>query len=153
MNDGHWFSHLRVEKRTLRSFKQRVVLGLAILLAVPSLWAHHSFAAYDQKTTLMLSGTLKRFDWGAPHATIFVTYTNDKGEPGQMAVIHMGSPSMIAAQGFTPADFQSGMKVELSWHPHRNGSPGGELVLMQLADGRVLRGGIEPPPKAAGSSE
>lgn len=64
MNDRHWFSHLRVEKHTLRSFKQRVVLGLAILLAVPTPWAHHSFATYDQKTTLMLSGTLKRFDWG-----------------------------------------------------------------------------------------
>lgn len=132
----------------MRSCKLWAGVSATALLALPAAWAHHSFAAYDQKTTLMLSGMLKRFDWGAPHATIFVTFTNDKGEPREMAVIHMGAPSMIAGQGFRPNDFRPGMTVELSWHPHRNGSPGGELVSMQLADGRVLRGGIERPPKA-----
>jgi hypothetical protein len=34
----------------------------------------------------------------------------------------------------------------MTWHPNRNGVPGGELVDFILEDGRVLHGGFGRPP-------
>jgi len=114
--------------------------------------AHHSFAAYDQGVTKSVSGTLKEFDWNAPHSGITVTYTDAKGQVQEVSVT-TGAPSTIAAQGFKPRDFRVGTKVTLSWHPNRNGLPGGEMSEIKLEDGRVLKGGFggRPPPGAPGA--
>jgi hypothetical protein len=114
--------------------------------------AHHSFAAYDQSVTKSVAGTLKEFDWNAPHSGITVTYTDEKGQVQEVSVT-TGAPSTIAAQGFKPKDFRVGTKVTLSWHPNRNGLPGGEMSEIKLEDGRVLKGGFggRPPPGAPGA--
>ncbi|MDB6014889.1 MAG: hypothetical protein JWL65_7139 [Gammaproteobacteria bacterium] len=135
--------------------------ALASALAL-SLWsaaapAHHSFAAYDQQVTKNVSGTLKEFDWNAPHSGITVVYLDEKGQMQEVSVT-TGAPSTIVGQGFKPKDFRVGTKVTLSWHPNRNGTPGGEMAELKLEDGRVLHGGFaagppggpkgEPPPGA-----
>jgi hypothetical protein len=112
--------------------------------------AHHSFAAYDQKVMKTVSGTLKEFDWNAPHSGVTVTYVDAQGQVQEVSVT-TGAPSTIASQGFRPKDFRVGTKVTLSWHPNRNGLPGGELAEIKLEDGRVLHGGFGggPPPGGA----
>jgi hypothetical protein len=135
------------------------VVGAAALWSLPS-YAHHSFAAYDQKVTQMVSGTLKEFDWDAPHAGMTVAYLDGQGAMQEVSVT-TGSPAVITKQGFKPNDFRIGSKVTMSWHPNRNGAPGGELVELKLDDGRVLHGGFpsipggkpgEPPPAAGAPS-
>jgi hypothetical protein len=127
-----------------------------VLCASPSL-AHHSYAAYDTNLTQTVSGTLKELDWNAPHAGISVAYVDGQGVMQEVSVT-TGSPAVISRQGFKPKDFQKGTKVTISWHPNRNGAPGGELIEMKLEDGRVLHGGFptipgksEPPPPGVGS--
>jgi hypothetical protein len=105
--------------------------------------AHHSFAAYDQSVTKSVSGTLREFDWNAPHSGITVAYTDESGQTQEISVT-TGAPSTIASQGFKPKDFRIGTKVELSWHPNRNGVPGGEMTDLKLEDGRTLHGGFNP---------
>jgi len=129
------------------------VMAVAGALAMSS-WqapalAHHSFAAYDQAVTKSVSGTLKEFDWNAPHSGITVAYLDEKGEEQELAVT-TGAPSTIARQGFKPKDFKVGSKVTLSWHPNRNGLPGGEMTELKLDDGRVLNGGFAFPGASAG---
>jgi len=119
----------------------------AAALGVPAVHAHHSAAAYDTTKTLSLAGTLKEFDFSAPHVGVRVVYTNDKGEPTEMLVSTV-APAMILAQGFKPKDFRKGQKIELTFHPYRSGAVGGDLVSMKLEDGRLLQSGPPsgPPP-------
>jgi len=136
--------------QTTRRWSQRY--RVAVLAAAAALWgipsyAHHSFAAYDQKVTKTVSGTLEEFDWDAPHSGITVSYLNEQRATEEVSVT-TGSPSVISGQGFKPKDFVTGTKVTLSWHPNRNGQPGGELVEMKLEDGRVLHGGFPAAPGA-----
>jgi len=127
----------------IRWVRQSLVVSAAALI-IPAVHAHHSAAAYDTSKTLSVAGTLKEFDFSAPHAGVRVVYTNDKGETSEMLVSTV-APAMILSQGFMPKDFRKGQKVELTFHPYRNGAVGGDLVMMKLEDGRVLQSG--PPPK------
>jgi hypothetical protein len=125
------------------------VLSGAMLCSVSApLWAHHSFAAYDQSVVKTVTGTLKEFDWNAPHSGITVEYVDEKGAAQEMSVT-TGAPSTIASQGFKSKDFRVGTQVTLSWHPNRNGTPGGEMTELKLEDGRVLHGGFPGAPPGA----
>jgi len=101
--------------------------------------AHHSYAAYDQNHVNSVEGTLKDFDWSAPHSSVTVVYV-DKSGGAQTVSATTGAPNTIVRQGFKISDFKAGMKVELKWYPNINGAPGGELALLKLPDNRVLRG-------------
>lgn len=144
-------------ERLPHSAKFARVIGIGVAVAgalalcswqTPAL-AHHSFAAYDQAVTKSISGTLKEFDWNAPHSGITVAYVDEKGEAQEVSVT-TGAPSTIANQGFKPRDFKVGAKITLSWHPNRNGLPGGEMTEVRLEDGRVLHGGFGPPGASPG---
>jgi hypothetical protein len=111
--------------------------------------AHHSFAAYDQTVTKSVTGTLKEFDWNAPHSSMTVAFTDAAGKADEVSVA-TGAPSTISRQGFKARDFKVGQKATMTWHPNRNGVPGGELVDLTLEDGRVLHGGFGAPPGAPG---
>jgi hypothetical protein len=102
-------------------------------------FAHHSYAEYDMEVTQTVSGTLKEFDWNAPHARLKVAYLKTQGVVQEVSVT-TGSPAVIARQGFKPEDFLLGSKVTMSWHPNRNGALGGELAELKLEGGRVLYG-------------
>jgi len=123
---------------------------LGALAGTPAL-AHHSFAAYDQTVTKEVSGTLKEFDWNAPHSGMTIVYLDESGKMQEVSVT-TGAPVTISRQGFKPKDFHTGDKVRLAWHPNKNGLVGGELVTMTLEDGRVLHGGLAGPPPGSGSA-
>jgi hypothetical protein len=127
-------------------FRQVFVLSAALLgvLSGAAAIAHHSFAAYDHEVTKKVTGFLKEFEWSAPHSVMTVAYIDDAGKPAEVSVT-TGAPAMIAKQGFKPHDFRVGSKVSLSWHPNRSGLDGGEMVAMDLEDGRSLRGDFGPP--------
>lgn len=100
--------------------------------------AHHSFAAYDLSRVVTVNGTIKEFRWGAPHAALLIVYKNDKGQAVNL-MVQSGAPAAFARQGFNPNDFKTGQQVELSYHPNRNGSFGGAMSTLKLADGRVFK--------------
>lgn len=110
---------------------------LAMLVAVWSvpLSAHHSFSGYDMEKTLSAQATLKEFRWGAPHSTVVFVI---KGADGKPQDVTMGSaaPASFAKQGFRPRDFKAGDRMEITWHPSKNGSAGGTLATLKLPDGR-----------------
>jgi hypothetical protein len=108
------------------------------LWSIPS-YAHHSYAEYDMEVTQTVSGTLKAFNWISPHTSLKVAFVNGQGAVQEISVT-TGSPAILSRQGFKAEDFVSGSKVTLSWHPHRNGTLGGELAELTLQDGRVLKG-------------
>jgi hypothetical protein len=111
--------------------------GAALVASGGAALAHHSFAMFDadQKTTL--SGTVKEFQWTNPHAWIFVMVPNHDGQLDQWAVELMG-PGGLARQGWTQTTLTPGMNVNLTIHPLRDGTNGGQFVGLTLPDGTRL---------------
>jgi hypothetical protein len=114
-------------------------LLISSLVPAGTALAHHSYAAYDQSSVKTVKGTLEDFDWSAPHSSMTVVYLDNTGNEQRVSAT-TGAPNTIVRQGFKIADFKVGMKVELRWYPNVNGSPGGEMALLKLPDGRMLRG-------------
>jgi Family of unknown function (DUF6152) len=126
-----------------RRFTHAVMIlagSLGAATCAPAAWAHHSFAAYDMSKSVVVKGTIKEFRWSAPHSSLILTTLDAKGEPVDLMIV-AGAPNIFARQGFKSKDFRTGDKVELVYHPNRNGSHGGALATLTLPDGRVARNG------------
>ena len=114
--------------------------GLALaIFAVPA-WAHHSFAMFDMRKKMTLTGTVKEFQWISPHVWIVMTTPASGAEPKQWA-IELSSPRTLARQGFTPKTLRPGMNISVEIHPLKDGSPGGSAtgLSLTLPDGKVMK--------------
>lgn len=110
--------------------------GVAIaLLSVPGS-AHHSFATFDTDREVVLEGTVKDFQWTNPHAWIILAVAKDEGM--QRWAVELPGPSSLARQGWEPKTLAQGMPVTVIVHPLRDGTNGGQLVEVTLANGTVM---------------
>ncbi len=108
---------------------------LAILLQV-TLSAHHSFAMYDQKKVVTLTGVVKQFVPQANHAEIhFILLAPDhkslsKGPDGKPVEwgLEMAGTAQLERQGITPATFGAGTVFSVHLNPLRDGSNFGARV-------------------------
>jgi len=123
-----------------------VPLAIVLLTAVP-LSAHHSFAAFDRKKEITVTGVVKEVQWNNPHAWIQVIVTDAKGKPTEWG-FECGSPNMMARTGWKRTTVKTGDKVTVVGNPLKDGRPNAALVRITLPDGRVLGPGDAPPPKA-----
>jgi hypothetical protein len=129
--------------RDARTFR----LGLAmcvVALGSQGAAAHHSFAAFDRERNVILTGTVKEFQWTNPHAWIQVLVP--AGEQQQEWSIEAGSPNMMTRQGWKSRTLKPGDKIALVMHPMLSGAPVGSLVSVTLMDGTVLGPGGAPAP-------
>jgi len=122
-----------------------VPLAIVLLTAVP-LSAHHSFAAFDRKKEITVTGVVKEVQWNNPHAWIQVIVTDPKGKPTEWG-FECGSPNMMARTGWKRTTVKTGDKVTVVGNPLKDGRPNAALVRITLPDGRVLGPGDAPPPK------
>ena len=126
----------------IRAGRIRVWLLSIFVLAASAgtLMAHHSFAMFDQTKQVTLSGSVTEFQWTNPHAYIEIDVPDEKGVPKHWSV-ELGSPSILMQSGWKFKDLKYGDKVTVKLSPLRDGKPGGLLVQVTLADGRVLGNG------------
>ena len=111
------------------------LLALAILLQV-TVSAHHSFAMYDQKKVVTLTGVVKQFVPQANHAEIhFILLAPDhkslsKGPDGKPIEwgLEMAGTAQLERQGITPATFGAGTVFSVHLNPLRDGSNFGARV-------------------------
>jgi len=116
-----------------------VVAGAAMLApaaAIPA-FAHHSYAEFDTDAKKTIAGTVKEFQWTNPHSWLLVNVPNDKGEMEQWAV-ELNSVSLLAARGWRPKTVLPGDKVEVTFHPMRNGMKAGSYMAIKLPNGKTL---------------
>ena len=116
---------------------------VAALTAVP-VFAHHSFAMYDQTMTKTLSGKLTRYVPGANHAQLlFVVVDNDgnavtkDGKPMQYGV-ETGSAIAMARNGVTVKTMLEGTFITVRFYPLRDGRNFGALAGMLIACGKAM---------------
>jgi len=128
-------------------FKALALAGFAAaaLSAIPAS-AHHSFAMFDATKSSNLQGTVKEFQWTNPHAWILLMVANPQGQMDQWA-IEMGGPGGLARQGWVPKTLTPGMSIEVTIHPLRDGTHGGQFMAVTLPGGKTL-GNREAPPSA-----
>ena len=119
----------------MNRFTALAITAAAVVIAGPAA-AHHSFAMYDMSKTESAPGTIKEFRWGAPHSSVLVTIRTKDGKQRDISLLS-GSPLAFNKQGFTPKSIKVGDKIQLTWHPNRNGSFGGVAGTMKFQDGRV----------------
>lgn len=122
--------------------KGRVLLvgAIALLLTAPTI-AHHSYALFDTAKVVTVTGTAAKFEWINPHIFIWV-YVPDKTQKSghQLYAFETGSLVVMARDGWDQNSIKAGEKLTVEYFPLRDGRPGGSLVQLKHADGRVHNG-------------
>jgi len=123
--------------------------AIATLVFTTCACAHHSFAMFDRERRVELHGTVKKYEWTNPHIWIDLVVEGPAGQ--QLWGIEGGSPSVLRHSGFDKDIITPGMKVTVWINPLKNGSHGGSLLSVTLADGRVLDASPGAAPGSTGS--
>ena len=110
---------------------------LAVIFSAGAVFAHHSAAGIDRNQSKTITGTVKEFRWGNPHAWIDLDVANEKGVVDTWS-IEMTSPTFLRRAGWKSSTIKAGEKLSVTVRPFRDGTPGGLFVSVTLADGRVM---------------
>jgi hypothetical protein len=116
--------------------------GVVVFVAGVPVTAHHSAAGIDRTQSKTVTGTVKEFRWGNPHAWIDLDVANGKGAVDTWS-IEMTSPTFLLRSGWKSSTIKAGETVTVTVRPFRDGTPGGLFVSVTLPDGRVM---TERPP-------
>ncbi len=122
----------------------RIFALTALLLAVSiPLLAHHSTAVFDTEKTVTVKGTVVEWLWANPHCLLKFDVKDDSGQVAHW-VGETQAPINIIGTGWRRDTFKPGDEVTVSLRPLKNGTPGGSITGVVLANGKELgfqRGG------------
>ena len=132
----------------MKTLRQVLLVGVAMLTAGGSVWGHHSFATFDLEKEATLAGVVKVFEWQNPHGWLDIIASDSKGGT-TLWRMEMGSTGMLSRTGWKSSTVKAGDKVTVVFNPLKDGGPSGRLVRVTLPDGRVMGPGgpALPPPK------
>lgn len=107
-----------------------VLLSATILSAVLAngAIAHHSFAMFDNKKEMTLTGTLKELQWTNPHIWVQVMVPDPATGKEVEWSIEGGSPNNLSRRGWSRNSMKPGDKIVVLIHPLKNGDNGGSLM-------------------------
>ena len=122
--------------RRVNAYSVTASVALLAALVSSTLSAHHSFAMYDQKKVVTLTGVVKQFVPQANHAAIhFFLLAPDhkslaKGPDGKYVewAAEMVGVAQLARQDVTSKTFGPGTVFSVHMHPLRDGSNFGARV-------------------------
>jgi hypothetical protein len=112
-------------------------LTLFFLCCATTAGAHHSFAMFDRSRTETVAGTVKEFELINPHGWLRIMVADTNGVASEWP-LELGGAGQLQRFGWTPDAVHPGDKVTVRLHPLRDGSYGGQLVSITLANGKVL---------------
>ncbi len=115
-----------------------LLVALTWLLA-PYALAHHSSSMFDRSETLVLSGTVKEYQFLNPHTWIEILVEDESGGTTQWSIEASGRRPMVN-MGLGPTRLKPGDKVTVRAHPLRDGRNGGLFIDITLPDGEVISG-------------
>jgi hypothetical protein len=123
------------------------VFALVVLALVPvrPLLAHHAFAAeFDEKKTILLRGTVVKWDLINPHSWIHMDVKDPDGKVTRW-MIEGGSPNSLFRLGFTKNSLPAGTEIIVDGYQAKDGANRGVGKDLTFADGRKLfLGGSAP---------
>ena len=119
--------------------------GVAVMLAVVSVGAHHAFSAeFDQEKPVNFEGILTKADWVNPHAWL---YLDVKGSDGTVAnwAVEMGPPNALLRRGWKKSSMQFGAIIKVEGFAAKNGKEFANATNVTLPDGTKVFAGAEEP--------
>jgi hypothetical protein len=118
------------------------IVGLAALslsAAVP-VAAHHSHAMYNPNVRMTVEGTVKEYIWANPHVWVYVEIPDENGQPVEW-ILESAAPASLSRNGWTPQSMKPGDQVTVTFGPLKDGTSGGLLGAVVLADGSTVTTG------------
>ncbi len=112
-------------------------LAAALLVVAAPVFAHHSFAMFDNTKKVTMQGVVKEFQWTNPHSWLQVQIKNDKGETHEWALQAL-SPNVLRRMGWKRNSLQPGDAIVVVFNPARDGSHAGNLVSVTMANGQTI---------------
>ncbi len=113
------------------------IAGLALSLFVVPAVGHHSYAMFDQTQLLNMNGTVTDFEWVNPHSWLHVSIENESGSMETWS-FESSSPGGLSREGWRADSVVAGDAIEVEFHPLRDGSRGGQLLVVAHSDGTKL---------------
>jgi Family of unknown function (DUF6152) len=126
-----------------------VAIAAIAVAASTVAWGHHSYSMFDMQKVVEVAGTVREFRYTNPHSWIVMAIQDATGQAIN-ATVEANGPGYLARFGWNRNTLKPGDKIVVSINPLRDGSPGGSLVKVQLADGRELNARPELPGPPAG---
>jgi hypothetical protein len=128
-------------------------LLLCLATIGPRAFAHHSFAMYDAKQLLTVTGTVKTFQWSNPHVLLWLQNETDAGGATELWTFELPtSPGVLTRMGWTKHSLEPGDRITVEFNPLRTGEHGGSFKKATLVgSGKVLEVNIGPPTAKADS--
>jgi len=116
---------------------QRCLVACCGLLAVGgAAHAHHGFGSFDGGAELMtLEGAVTGVDFVNPHSWVYLTVTDDAGEPQDWRC-ELRAATVLSRSGWTPEMFAPGTEVTITGLPDRFDPRSCYLSNVTFADGR-----------------
>jgi Family of unknown function (DUF6152) len=112
-------------------------LAVSLLFAAGPAFAHHSFAMFDQTKSVTVEGTVKDVSYANPHIWLNLVVMDAQNRP-QTWGMEGGNLGGLYRMGWTKDTVKAGDKIKMEVHPMKDGMPGGQIVRVTLASGRVL---------------
>ena len=108
-----------------------------ILIASPSLFAHHGNSSFDSGKQLTMRGTVTEWIWANPHCFLRFDVKDDHGQ-----AVHWSAegrpPVDMLPTGWTHSSFKPGDQVTVTLEPVKNGQPVGRMIKVVLPSGQTL---------------
>ena len=126
---------------------RRLLLALtgAMLLAVSTLSAHHSFSAeFDANRPIRIEGTVVKMEWINPHSWITIDVTLPDGVI-ETWEIEAGAPNAMFRRGFTRDSLPVGTQIVVRGYQARDGGRSANGRDITLPDGQRLFLGSSRP--------
>ncbi len=126
----------------------KLVAGVAALLAVTPISAHHSFAAeFDQNKTVTLRGAVTKLEWANPHIWLYIEVKLDV--KGDQAPVHWqcegGAPNNLTRNGWSKDSLKPGDQVVIDGYLAKDGSKTCNMRSVKFPDGRSVFAGTSAP--------
>ncbi|MEO6340931.1 MAG: DUF6152 family protein [Caulobacteraceae bacterium] len=118
-----------------------IIAGAATLALAGPAGAHHTFAMFDLKKVVTVTGTLKDFQWTNPHIWVEIVVPGKGGKGAQWA-IEGSSPSVLIRKGWKHGEIKLGQQVTVTIHPLKTGQKGGSLLTLTPAGGKSMEDGV-----------
>lgn len=99
--------------------------------------SHHSHAMYESTKRIIITGTIKDWQWANPHVWLYVLVNDAEGKQVEW-VLEGGGVNGMTQRGWRADSFKPGDKVSVRFRPLKDGSSGGVLGTVTLADGRTF---------------
>jgi hypothetical protein len=118
-----------------------LVAGVGLLLSVPPVFAHHSFAAeYDAAKPVELKGVVTKVEWTNPHARFYVDVKDANGKVTNWN-LELASPNVLSRNGWTRHSLKEGDQIIVQGSRAKDGDNLANARTVVLADGRKVFAG------------